>query len=373
MRVLHLSGSKHHWSGNEQQLADLIRNLGPVGTESAIFCFEGSAIEQYATGKGITHFSYPKGSVYSFSLASALKRCVRQYKPDVIHVHTSNFLTLYVITDMLFRLHTPCIFSRKGMTERANFLSRAKYNYRNIDGIICVSGAVCRNFKQFLSPHNQDKTVVIYDGISVEATPPTDSQAPSIHEMFGIPQGKYLIGSIANHVYAKNLEVLVQTLDVLVNRLGRKDIVVLQIGDKTELTDELIHLREEKGLGEHLFFAGKVENARRFMPQFDLLLMTSRLEGLPLTIYEAFMYRVPVVTTNAGGIAEAVTDHHNGILTEIGDYEALARGVDELLCDDVLRRDIATAAHDTLTRFFTAQRCGELTNNLYQEVIQKRI
>lgn len=45
MRILHLSGSKHHWSGNEQQLADLIRNLKPLGVENFIFCYEGSAIE----------------------------------------------------------------------------------------------------------------------------------------------------------------------------------------------------------------------------------------------------------------------------------------------------------------------------------------
>src|SRR3712207_6337605 len=99
LRILHLSGSKHHWSGNEQQLTDLISNLPADKVQSFVFCYEGSAIEQYGREHGLVCFGQKRRSIYSPLLAYQLKRCVEKNRIDVLHVHTSNFLTVFMLAD----------------------------------------------------------------------------------------------------------------------------------------------------------------------------------------------------------------------------------------------------------------------------------
>lgn len=94
MKVLHLSGSKHHWSGNEQQLADLIENLSALGVENHILCYEDSEIQKYALKKGIKVCALPRKSIYSPSLARALRDYIRRKHIEVIHAHTSNFFDI---------------------------------------------------------------------------------------------------------------------------------------------------------------------------------------------------------------------------------------------------------------------------------------
>jgi glycosyltransferase involved in cell wall biosynthesis len=62
------------------------------------------------------------------------------------------------------------------------------------------------------------------------------------------------------------------------------------------------------------------------LAELDLLIVPSRwYENSPLTIHEAFLAGVPVLTANRGGMAELVTDEHNGLTFAIGDAEDLRR------------------------------------------------
>lgn len=368
MKVLHLSGSKHHWSGNEQQLADLMRNLETIGVESAVFCYENSAIEHYVQEHQILYFSQRRRSIYSPKLAYQLKKVIKEHDFDVIHVHTSNFLTLFMVSDLLYCLHIPTVFSRKGLRERSGRLSQLKYNYKGINRIICVSQAVCTNFKTLLKPQNHSKTIVIYDGISVDDVP-TPDPILDIREKYSIPEEQHLIGNIANHVEAKDLPTMVKTVDYLVNKLGRKDIHLLQIGEKTEITEHLEHLIKTYDVSRFITFMGKVEHAKMFMPQFDLFLMTSQSEGLPLTIYEAFLNKVPVVSTNAGGIPEAMTRGENGYITEIGNYKQLAEDIVFVLDNKEKQESIVRNAYSLLMNRFTALQCAKQTKELYESIL----
>jgi hypothetical protein len=71
-----------------------------------------------------------------------LKTLVKEINPDLIHLHTSDSLTVFTISDLLFRLKTKAVFSKKGMGSSSIILSEFKFNYKNIAAIICVSEAV---------------------------------------------------------------------------------------------------------------------------------------------------------------------------------------------------------------------------------------
>jgi glycosyltransferase involved in cell wall biosynthesis len=75
-----------------------------------------------------------------------------------------------------------------------------------------------------------------------------------------------------------------------------------------------------------------------------IFLNGSRVDNQPLSILEAFASGLPVVTTNAGGIPDMVTNGRTGIIVNIDDYRALARSAIQLLEEPALADEIADRA-----------------------------
>lgn len=370
MKVLHLSGSVNHWSGNEQQLVDLIENLNELQVENHIFCFKGSEIERYALKNQLPVHASKKQSIYAVGLAKQLKECVKKLQIDVIHVHTSNFLTVFMVCDLLFKLKTPTVFSRKGFSEKSSFLSSLKYNYKNIDRTICVSNAVKEGLKKFVKPKNHHKLRVIYDGIKTDKTSFNAENIPVLREKYHIEQHVFLVGNIANHVPAKDLETFVNTVDYLVNHLNIKEVHFIQIGKETAHTQAIKQRVADLHLQKYITFTGAIANAKQFIPQFDVFFMSSQSEGLPLTIYEAFLAGKPVVTTRAGGCAEAVTPNQNGFVCEIKDFTCLAKKINKIRQDDNLMASMGENALKTVHEKFDAKQCASNTLSLYKEIMK---
>jgi glycosyltransferase involved in cell wall biosynthesis len=112
-------------------------------------------------------------------------------------------------------------------------------------------------------------------------------------------------------------------------------------------------------------FDGPVE---RFLLGFDLFVLPSRWESLPIAILEAMACGVPVLATDVGGVAEAVTSD-TGRLVPAGDARALADALAVLGDDpDALRR-MGEAARRRAAAEFSAARMADETDRLYRSLI----
>jgi glycosyltransferase involved in cell wall biosynthesis len=100
-------------------------------------------------------------------------------------------------------------------------------------------------------------------------------------------------------------------------------------------------------------FAGTVTRERmaELYNQADCFLNGSRIDNQPLSILEAFASGLPVVTTNAGGIPDVVTDGVTALMVEIDDHEALARSAITLLEQPELAERIVSAARQECRRY----------------------
>lgn len=88
----------------------------------------------------------------------------------------------------------------------------------------------------------------------------------------------------------------------------------------------------------------------------DVFLLTSKSEGIPLTILEAFASGVPVVATNVGGIPEVIVNGENGLLAESGDVNQIALHLEKLLEDDLFSAKIVQNARLRFEEEFTETR-----------------
>lgn len=365
MKVLHISGARS-WGGNEQQLADLIPELDKLQVENLVFGIEDSPLHKHFQHSSTRFLTGKEKKLTGRSNFRHLKKIANEQQPDVIHLHTSDSVTLFVISDLLHTLKIPAVFSKKGMGNSSTFLSTYKYNYKKIRKILCVSEAVKESMKEVIKPASHNRLEVVYDGVNLERT--NVIRTENIKELFGVKNNGTILGNIANHAKAKDLGVLIDMMDYLVNHLEYKNVHLIQIGKFSKLTDNLKLKIEESNLSSYITLAGFQEHALDFISQFDMYIMSSEREGLPITIFEAFYKRCPVVSTRAGGIPEAIVDGENGFLANIKDYKELAEKVALLAGNKELKDQFVWKSEKVFYERFVANITAKKTLAIYKKV-----
>src|SRR5690606_37973851 len=178
-----------------------------------------------------------------------------------------------------------------------SILSKYKYNYNNIKAIICVSNVV----KQFMMDgvikmKNKDKLCVIYDCVNTDRVDKF-LKTDNIKDVYKIASSKKIIGSIANHVDAKDIPTLLFAIQHLVYNQKYTDFKLIQIGKFSSITPSLEEQVKALRIEEYVLFTDFVSNASGYLPQFDVFVVSSQREGGPSSVLEAFYSKLPVVST----------------------------------------------------------------------------
>jgi glycosyltransferase involved in cell wall biosynthesis len=126
-------------------------------------------------------------------------------------------------------------------------------------------------------------------------------------------------------------------------------------------------LHERLELGERFRFMGSTSDPHGAVRDADVVLMTSISEGFPLSILEAMAQGRPVVSTEVGGVADALTGC--GVLAPAGDVYALSLAVCTLLRDPDLAERLGRRGFDRVRRRFTKEACLEGYRALFGELV----
>ena len=368
MNVLHISGARS-WGGNEQQLLYLTEELYQKGINQFLFGYENSILSKRLQNDAVKQILIPYVKPYKKSYRKSLKNILDTNEIDIIHLHTSDAVTGYVITDLLFNLDVKTVFSKKGISRKTSFLSKYKYNYKNIHKIICVSKVVENHFKEVLYKSRHHKLCVVYDAVRLQAEGDCKVTFVDLKASLNLSDKIFLIGNIANHTDAKDLETLIRTLHHLIYELKITNVYLAQIGSFSKRTEELKALVKQLHLDSYITFFGFKQDASGFMPQFNMFLMTSQREGGPTTVLEAFSQKIPVVSTKVGVVVEAIEDGINGFSTNVGNYKKLAKKIKRLWSNNELQQTFATRSYSKFQKNFTVEQLGKETLKVYQEVL----
>jgi glycosyltransferase involved in cell wall biosynthesis len=117
--------------------------------------------------------------------------------------------------------------------------------------------------------------------------------------------------------------------------------------------------------------AGFRQNVPELLKELNVLLLTSKTEGLGTTILDAFASGVPVVATRAGGIPEIVEHKVSGLLADVGNARQLSQMVEMLTNNEDLRKNLVSNAKNKVKKFdykLTAQK----TLSVYNEIAAGR-
>ena len=177
-----------------------------------------------------------------------------------------------------------------------------------------------------------------------------------------------VLGVVANFRPQKRLDVLVAALAAAPLPAG---VRVVFVGDgpcRPAITAQVA----AAGIADRVRFTGLVPDARPLMAGFDVLVSSSRAEGLSNSLLEAGAAGLPVVATRAGGSAEVVVHGETGLLVPTDDAPALRAALDVVLGDADLRRRMGAAAAADVERRFGVDRLVRETGELYESLAEAR-
>lgn len=149
-----------------------------------------------------------------------------------------------------------------------------------------------------------------------------------------------------------------------------RDAVLTVVGDGSQ-RDTLENLAKELHL-QRTTFTGRVEHDDIYghYSASYIYVNGSKIDNQPLSILEAFACGLPVVTTDAGGIPDIVTDQVTGFVVPVGDYESLARRAVELLADESIARSMTQRARAECEKYTWPVVCPQWLH-LYHSMAEK--
>lgn len=320
------------WRGGDKQMYTIYKLLkNTPGINQFILCPETSELAKMCKEDNSAYFTYNKNKLKLINATCAIVNICKKKRIDVIHLHDSSSLNAALLALPFISDDVKLVFSRKRDNPiRDKFLNRKKYTHNRIVKIISVSKAVEAIFYKIMPAG--ERLVTIYDAIDVHKFASATNKH-LLHKEYNLDTNVKIVGNIAGLTGQKDIITFVDTAKiVLESKPPELKIIFIVIGTGEE-KENLIAYTKKLGMENEVIFAGFRNNPEDLLPEFDVFLMTSVSEGLPLTIYEAFAGMIPVVSTNAGGIGEVLEDGKTGILTDIKDTSALAKGVLKVLGD----------------------------------------
>jgi len=178
-----------------------------------------------------------------------------------------------------------------------------------------------------------------------------------------------LIGIVGRLSPEKNIPGFLDVARRLAEKYGRLKFVIVGDGPERSCLEGLTMRMKLDG---RVRFTGFVEEMERIYMALDILVISSSMEGIPLTALEAMRHGIPVVSTRVGGIPEIIEHGVNGLIVDAGDMEGLGREVESLVMDSGKYLAISQSARERVRREFNRSLWIEKIQNCYESVINTR-
>ncbi len=175
-------------------------------------------------------------------------------------------------------------------------------------------------------------------------------------------------------VKAINIEFLLIASQQVVQRLPSVRLLIAGAADAGKPDEVEPVVARDYGIEDDCLFLGWRPN--RELPLLyalmDVLVLPSLFEGIPRAVMEASAMRVPVVATNVKGNREAVIHDRNGLLVPLGDVQALADAIVELLTDREKAQRMGREGHRMALKRFDEQLVFEKVEEEYARLLRQK-
>ncbi|MFX1315205.1 MAG: glycosyltransferase family 4 protein [Promethearchaeota archaeon] len=223
-----------------------------------------------------------------------------------------------------------------------NPLTLKTYYFKSVEKII-VSNVLMKKLIKKVHHLNESKLEIVYRGISLENSDVKNNKE-ILRKEFNIPREDFVILSVGRHNARKKFDLVIKAINIIKETKSFINLKYYLIGEGKE-TPKLKKLTKELKLENQVEFLGPCDNNKRnkFYKLSDLFIMPSisaknNIEGFGIVFLEANYFKLPVIGTLSGGIAEAINNGETGLLVKPNDLNDLVEKILYLYGDKELRK-----------------------------------
>jgi glycosyltransferase involved in cell wall biosynthesis len=361
--------------GIERIILNLVRSGSALGHEASVICLErpgdlAPAVERAGARVVCMH----KAPGRRPQLVGKIQEVLRELQPHVVHTHQIGAL-LYsgpaarneLVPVVVHTEHTNQVKIQRTLNKRARARLLWWLAGRYADRFFCVSDDIAAEV-QVLGALAGRKVFVVANGIDTRAFHTRDG-AELLRNSLGIPVTAPVIGTVGRLSKVKCQDLLLRAFRQIGSE--RPEARLLLVGDGPE-RGPLEALARDLGLAGRVAFAGYQPQPEQYLRVMDVFALTSRAEGMPLAILEAWASALPVVATRVGGIPGLVEDGRTGLLVDSGDEPALTQALRRVLAEPGLARRLGEAGRDRAVSEFDTQCMAREYHRHYLELMEHR-
>ena len=296
---------------------------------------------------------YPlfKYEPYELALSSKLFDVISKHKIDVLHVHYAipHAYAAYMAKKILKEngYNIPIITTLHGtdITLVGNnpfYKPAVTFSINKSDIVTCVSKSLMEDTREFFGIKREIKVIPNFIDIDKYAKKHSLCQG----NMLAQDDEKII-------VHVSNFRPLKRIIDVLkiFEKINQNiDSKLIMVGDGPDKKKAKEFLRKNN-LKNKVIFLGKTSEVDEILCSSDLFLLPSEKESFGLAALEAMALKVPVISTNTGGLKDLNINGNSGYTSDIGDIDSMAKNAIKILSDDSLKKKYRIQAFENAKKY----------------------
>lgn len=288
---------------------------------------------------------------YELALTGKLVDVVKYEKLDLLHVHYAipHASAAYMAKQILASegIHVPYITTLHGtditlVGKDSSFGPVITFSINQSDAVTAVSANLKEDTYR-LFPVTKDIDVV-HNFIDIKHYEHITD--PCFRPFYAL-ENEHIVTHVSNFRKVKRVEDVVKVFAGIRKSMPAK---LLLVGDGPE-RNHIESLCRELGLWSDVRFLGKLKTVEKVLAVSDLFLLTSETESFGLSALEAMASKVPVISTNTGGLPEVNIHGVTGFTSNVGDVDDMAANALKILTDPITHSHFKENAYNKAMEF----------------------
>lgn len=360
MKIVHAVYSME-MGGAEMLVAQVCRVQRARGHDVSVCAYSRlGALGEVLRGEGFT--VHVLGEAHPAKTMLRYWKLLRALRPDVVHMHNPA-PTLQAAPGARLA-GARCVSTRHSLVAppyaRVEEMKFSVWAWLWLDWVAGICEITCVNLRG--APWARKSRIVrVYNGA---APLEVGDSSPHLQEMGETRGGgEFRLLFVGRLAEVKDLPTMLRAVAVA---RGHVPNVRLDVVGDGVVRGELERLAAELGVGACVRFHGQQMETARFFAAANVFAMSSVSEGLPMSLLQAMSVGLPAITTDVGGMAEVVRLSEGGLLSPVGDAEAMAENIVRLATDAELRARCGERARAAYGRHFTLEQMEAAYARLYR-------
>ena len=296
---------------------------------------------------------YPlfKYEPYELALSSKLFDVISKHKIDVLHVHYAipHAYAAYMAKKILKEngYNIPIITTLHGtdITLVGNnpfYKPAVTFSTNKSDIVTCVSKSLMEDTREFFGIKREIKVIPNFIDIDKYAKKHDLCQGNMLAQ-----DDEKIIVHVSNFRPLKRIIDVLKIFEKINQKINSKLIMVGDGPDKNKAKEFL----RKNNLKNKVIFLGKTSEVDEILCSSDLFLLPSEKESFGLAALEAMALKVPVISTNTGGLKDLNINGNSGYTSDIGDIDSMAENAIKILSDTSLEKKYRNQAFENAKKY----------------------